>query len=822
MSTVSTKREKSVLHRAALAYASQGIKVFPCKPLSKVPATEHGFLDASADPEQINRWWSENREYNLAMCPADAGWLVVDEETYAAEYKPDWFKPFGDLPPTRIHQSARGGRHRIYEGVGPSSTRRLAPKVDTRSVGGYIVLPPSVVFDEESGITGHYRALNNLPLAELPEWISEKLARSSKKAEAPAGVEWDDPGNVGRAIDYVKRLPPTRVGDASDSRALQAAAVCRDLGCSQAKSVEIMMAHWRCTPKTLDWVTLKVRNAWKYAQNEPGCYARPPMAKTWQFVIDRMRAAGELEESEGWGEPMDLQGEASIVGEAVLTRDMLPPVIADFAFDEAERLGVTPAMVAIPALAVCAAALHDEIRVQPKANDTTWTEPARLWCTMLAPPSAYKSPALASALGPLRKIEAGWEKEDTVSLAQYESRLADHKAARTARNQAIAAMGKNAAEVTPKGKLGLEAPPVKPKKRRIEYTDTTMEALAYGLVENERGVLIVHDELIGWVGSFDVYRPNGGGGKDRAAALQLWNGGVRHVDRVRVGGTVTVPNWGASVFGSIQPDKLHELMAKSTLDSDGFLQRFLPFYGERINQGQDRAPDDAAICAYGQAVRSILELEPTGRALRLANEAQGPRMEVEDLTYAFVNLPSTLTALQSHLGKWSGTYARLLLTLHALEWAGSGATYEDLPAEISVETARMARDLMLRFFLPNAIRFYSEFFRAQDGEQTDARWISDHILTHGLESVSARDVKRAYHIRGEDNGAVERAMAVLEHAQWVKAAPAKKGSKVWNVNPIVHTRFAERATSEKLRREAEIAKIRAASEHVENYRMGQL
>jgi hypothetical protein len=83
-------------------------------------------------------------------------------------------------------------------------------------------------------------------------------------------------------------------------------------------------------------------------------------------------------------------------------------------------------------------------------------------------------------------------------------------------------------------------------------------------------------------------------------------------------------------------------------------------------------------------------------------------------------------------------------------------------------------------------------------------------------------VKQAYVKLEKDDGAVERAMAVLLSAQWVKEAPAKKGSRLWSVNPLVHVRFAERAVSEKLRRDAVIAKIKIAGEHVSNLRNGQL
>ncbi len=43
--------------RQALAYARHGWPVFPCLPGLKIPATTHGFRDASTDEQQITEWF---------------------------------------------------------------------------------------------------------------------------------------------------------------------------------------------------------------------------------------------------------------------------------------------------------------------------------------------------------------------------------------------------------------------------------------------------------------------------------------------------------------------------------------------------------------------------------------------------------------------------------------------------------------------------------------------------------------------------------------------------------------------------------------------
>jgi hypothetical protein len=76
---------------AALALANRGLAIFPCfEPVTygdqvecsckehekcahigKHPRTKHGFKDASKDPDQIKRWWSESPNANTAIATGD-------------------------------------------------------------------------------------------------------------------------------------------------------------------------------------------------------------------------------------------------------------------------------------------------------------------------------------------------------------------------------------------------------------------------------------------------------------------------------------------------------------------------------------------------------------------------------------------------------------------------------------------------------------------------------------------------------------------------------------------------------------------------------
>jgi len=68
---------------AAHRYADGGWPVFPCRPGSKLPATEHGFLDATTGHRQISRWWSAQPDANVAIATGDPGPDVLDVDLKA-------------------------------------------------------------------------------------------------------------------------------------------------------------------------------------------------------------------------------------------------------------------------------------------------------------------------------------------------------------------------------------------------------------------------------------------------------------------------------------------------------------------------------------------------------------------------------------------------------------------------------------------------------------------------------------------------------------------------------------------------------------------
>ena len=183
-----------------------------------------------------------------------------------------------------------------------------------------------------------------------------------------------------------------------------------------------------------------------------------------------------------------------------------------------------------------------------------FVESARLWVALVEEPGGKKTPAINAATQPLRDIERAWLDQDAPKFDIYN--LQKHSYDQL----------KNSRKPEDQLQFSFTPEPQKPPHRRLTVSDVTTEQLAIILGENPGGVIAIHDELTQLLGSFDAYRGGRSTGRDRALYLELYNGGSRSVDRVS-SGHLNVPNWGASMVGGIQPDRLRTLIANLNASS---------------------------------------------------------------------------------------------------------------------------------------------------------------------------------------------------------------------------------------------------------------
>ena len=134
----------------ALDCAQCGWFVFPCQPGRKTPATRHGYLDASTDPDQVIEWFDGHPERNLAVATGAPGPDVLDIDQRGPAGS--GFPALARLRTPGLLEGAAatvrtpgGGLHVYFEGSNQRTGHLPASHLDFLAVGGYALLPPSRV-----------------------------------------------------------------------------------------------------------------------------------------------------------------------------------------------------------------------------------------------------------------------------------------------------------------------------------------------------------------------------------------------------------------------------------------------------------------------------------------------------------------------------------------------------------------------------------------------------------------------------------------------------------------------------------------------------
>jgi hypothetical protein len=165
-----------------LGYAGKGWQVFPLKPCQKLPATRRGLHDATGNAATLRRYFTGAHPYNIGIrtgVPSGVFVLDVDGDR-GLDSLAGLVERHGLLPPTLTSATSKG-RHYWFRALDaiPCSASRIAPGIDIRGDGGYVVAPPSVHPDGAI-----YRWVNDQPAVDAPEWLI-KLASHRPAIDLP-------------------------------------------------------------------------------------------------------------------------------------------------------------------------------------------------------------------------------------------------------------------------------------------------------------------------------------------------------------------------------------------------------------------------------------------------------------------------------------------------------------------------------------------------------------------------------------------------------------------------------------------------------------
>jgi hypothetical protein len=265
------------LLRAALAYGRAGLYVFPILESTKDEPLVKWGTRATCNTKQIAAWWRQWPHANIGCATGPSGLAVIDTDNKPEGNGEDTLRGLPPLTPTRMARSAGGGVHRFYWGEVGNTAGKIGPHVDTRGVGGYVVLPPSRT------PKGRYVWLNDAKLARIDSWVIEACA-ASKIDPAPQNpmVEWDLPVNVEWARYWLANDAPVSIeGQGGDDTIVKRVVpILKDHAISEETAGELMADVWndRCQPPWLlgdcdarDNLYTKIHNAYLYCRDrQPG------------------------------------------------------------------------------------------------------------------------------------------------------------------------------------------------------------------------------------------------------------------------------------------------------------------------------------------------------------------------------------------------------------------------------------------------------------------------------------------------------------------------------------------------------------------------
>jgi len=394
--------------------------------------------------------------------------------------------------------------------------------------------------------------------------------------------------------------------------------------------------------------------------------------------------------------------------------------------DEAALALQCPAdYVAVPLLVIAAGAIGASRALSIKEGHI---QRVALYAGVIGPPGSAKSPALDLVTAPTYETETAIHQEWQKKVQQYDHDKEQHEAA--LKEWKKKAVGERPEE------------PKRPTLVRLTVNDATAESLVPILQENPRGVVLIRDELTGWVQAMNCYR-EGGKGADQQFWLSAWSGSTVTVDRKKTHdlGPLRVPHPFIGVIGGLTPDKLPALWGdkpRQKAEQDGFIDRVLLSYPK-----EPPATAENWMEIHPETLKGFRDVISKLRSLAMVPVLEGAvvkgyRPFLITLTANgktawkrfTVALADDVNAdgFQQHLrGPWSklrGYGARLALITHLLRWAccefGTDAPNDGTTPVDGESMSGAAR--LVDYFKDHTRKVYAVM--DTDGRITDAR----HVL----------------------------------------------------------------------------------------------
>lgn len=355
----------------------------------------------------------------------------------------------------------------------------------------------------------------------------------------------------------------------------------------------------------------------------------------------------------------------------------LPDTLRGYVRDISERMQCPPDFAAVGVLVMTATIIGRKVGIRPmKHND--WTVIPNLWGAAVGNSGVMKSPTLAAALSPIKKLQAAAYDVFNKAKAEHDAQAELAKLEQSVNKSAARAKLKKDKTADVKNLLQSGETDDAPILNRYITNNASYEALGELLMENPNGLLVEADEIIGLLKQLDA----GGQEVARSFYLTAADGDKPYTfDRIMRGKGLHIDALCLSIIGGIQPGVLAEYVRQATgggAGADGLLQRFgLMVYPDISPDWEevDRYPDSTlreAVNLLAERLDSLnhaeigAEVDPYGGVpfLRFDDAAQVLFSEWRASLETRLRSGEEHPAIVSHLSKYRKLIPSLALINH--------------------------------------------------------------------------------------------------------------------------------------------------------------
>lgn len=418
--------------------------------------------------------------------------------------------------------------------------------------------------------------------------------------------------------------------------------------------------------------------------------------------------------------------------------DAFPDFVEKFMKEVSKATAVPIDFVGVSILTVASALIGNKRMLELK---TGYKVLPTLFTCMVGAPGVGKTPALNLALSVVQHLESQ-------EAQAYESQLENYKLEMVNYELELEKWKGN------KKKRKAEDKPIEPKEprfRQIKTTDITIEALIELLEVNP--ILVVKDELSGWINSMDQYKGSGKG-SEKENWLELYNGKPLTINRK--GHKVNrVENPFSSVIGGTQPDKLEKIF--STDIKDGFIDRIIFSFPDGVStqakkDALDYAIDPLTIQTYIEQFSRLFYLRSEGNkptVLKLTEEADYYYRELSRNMIDQFDSPEMNEDVKAAASKFRTYFERFILIMHFIHKLGGK---DEQGEAVDVPAVHCAYKL-IQYFIAHAERIYQRISGSEEEKLVHKAvdWIRKHAQGNKVSASKLQKGIRAIKTSQEAN-----------------------------------------------------------------------